>query len=281
MPNRIIRAGINSSDRVNQLDSAEEVFYRRLLNEVDDHGCFDARPAILRASLFSLRVDRVREADISRWIAACVKAGLIVLYEAGGKSFLQVLDTRWQIRSQPKYPLPPTTAARDKSPPSANSGGQMRADDSKCNQLSADVSNCAQLDTLVGDGDGDGVVFEDGGKVETAPLSASEEELQSLATAVQQVTGVKATGWQMEGAIKTAAIELYGQGFSAADLLSVAGRTGKVYKVRHVVEDIVADRQRLGRRSVRSPGQSAPPDDRERRREEARQMALNGSKGSR
>src|SRR5687768_8022510 len=108
MPNRIVREGILTSDRVDSLDAAAEVFYRRLMSKVDDHGLYDARPSILRSSLFPLRVDRVREADISRWIAACEKAGLIVLYAHDGKPYLQMLDTRWAARSEPKYPLPAT-----------------------------------------------------------------------------------------------------------------------------------------------------------------------------
>ena len=107
MPTRLIREGIISSERVDQLDAGGEVFYRRLLNKVDDHGLYDGRPSILRANLFPLRVDRVREADISRWMAACQKAGLIVLYENGGKPYLMVLNTEWDKRSKPKYPLPP------------------------------------------------------------------------------------------------------------------------------------------------------------------------------
>jgi uncharacterized phage protein (TIGR02220 family) len=110
MPNRIIREGIITSDRVEQLDPAAEVFYRRLLNKVDDHGLYDARPSILRANLYPLRIDRVREADISRWMAACQKAGLIVFYEAGGKPYLKVLNTNWQVRSEPKYPQPPDSS---------------------------------------------------------------------------------------------------------------------------------------------------------------------------
>ena len=106
MPTRLLRDGILSSERINKLDSAGEVFYRRLMSKVDDYGCFDGRPSILRAELFPLRVDRVREADISRWMAECQKAGLIVLYEADGKPYLQMLDTGWQQRSKPKYPLP-------------------------------------------------------------------------------------------------------------------------------------------------------------------------------
>ena len=106
MPSRLLREGILSSERVDQLDAAAEVFYRRLMSKVDDHGLYDARPSILRASLYPLRVDRVREADISRWIAACEKAGLIALYTHEGKPYLQMRDTRWVARSEPKFPLP-------------------------------------------------------------------------------------------------------------------------------------------------------------------------------
>lgn len=108
MPSRLLREGILTSDRVDQLDNAAEVFYRRLMSKVDDHGLYDARPSILRSSLYPLRVDRVREADITRWIAACEKAGVIALYQHDGKPYLQMLDTRWQARSEPKYPIPTT-----------------------------------------------------------------------------------------------------------------------------------------------------------------------------
>jgi hypothetical protein len=118
LPNRIVREGILTSDRIDQLDAAAEVFYRRLMSKVDDHGLYDARPSILRSSLYPLRVDRVREADITRWIAACEKAGVIALYEHQGKPLLQMLDTRWAARSEPKYPLP-TSASNCAQVPSA------------------------------------------------------------------------------------------------------------------------------------------------------------------
>jgi hypothetical protein len=107
MPTRLLREGILDSERVDRLDAPAEVFYRRLMSKVDDFGLFDARLAMLRSSLFALRVDRVREADIARWIAACEKAGVIALYEHGGKPYGQMLDTKWQVRSEPKHPLPP------------------------------------------------------------------------------------------------------------------------------------------------------------------------------
>lgn len=106
MPTRLLREGILKSPRVNELDFAAEVFYRRLMSRVDDHGLYDALPSILRADLYPLRLDRVREADITRCIAACEKAGLIVLYQSGGKPYLQMLDTKWATRSEPKFPKP-------------------------------------------------------------------------------------------------------------------------------------------------------------------------------
>ena len=106
MPSRLLREGILTSERIEELDAPAEVFYRRLMSKVDDHGLYDARPSILRSSLYPLRVDRVREADITRWIAACEKAGVIALYQHDGKPYLQMVDTRWQARSEPKYPMP-------------------------------------------------------------------------------------------------------------------------------------------------------------------------------
>jgi hypothetical protein len=42
---------------------------------------------------------------------------LIVLYEAEGKSCLQMLDTNWQKRSEPKYPLPPVNGCKQLETP--------------------------------------------------------------------------------------------------------------------------------------------------------------------
>lgn len=107
MPSRIIREGIITSDRVNKLDAGAEVFYRRLLNKVDDYGLHDARPSILLATLYPLQLSKVREANIVRWLADVESANLVRLYVVDGKSYLQVLDTKWPTRSEPKCPLPP------------------------------------------------------------------------------------------------------------------------------------------------------------------------------
>lgn len=105
MPNRILREGILTSDRVNALDSNSELFYRRLMSVVDDYGRYDARPIMLKVACYPLRVDVVREADISRWIAICEKAGLLALYAVNGKQYLELTDFNQQVRAKrSKFP---------------------------------------------------------------------------------------------------------------------------------------------------------------------------------
>lgn len=108
MPNRILREGILTSERVDGLSPQGELFYRRLMSVVDDFGRFDGRPQMLRVSCFPLRVDRVREADISRWLDELQTAGLIALYAVNGKPYLEMHDFRQQVRAKDsRYPAKP------------------------------------------------------------------------------------------------------------------------------------------------------------------------------
>lgn len=138
MPNRILRDGILSSERVNELDWPAEVFYRRLLSIVDDYGRLEYSEKLLRAKLYPLRVDAVREADISRWIAACVKAGLIVLYEGvipPWKRYLVYLNLKHKTRTPSKCPDPPPECL------------QLHAIDCKGNQLHVYTHSYSESDT--------------------------------------------------------------------------------------------------------------------------------------
>jgi hypothetical protein len=110
MPNRIVRDAILTSPAVCSLGWAEEVFYRRLMSIADDFGRYEALPQLLRSRCYPLQTDDVRVADISRWMAACQKAGLVVLYEVDGKSYLQIAKFGQQQRSASKCPPPPEGA---------------------------------------------------------------------------------------------------------------------------------------------------------------------------
>lgn len=116
MPNRILREGILTSRRVNRLKPQAEVFYRRLMSVVDDYGRYSADPALLRSSCYPRRLDEVREADISRWLAEVQTAGLIALYAVEEEPYLELLDFRQQVRAKAsKFPAPPASATHASS----------------------------------------------------------------------------------------------------------------------------------------------------------------------
>ncbi len=144
MPSRLLREGILDSEAVNKLTPPEEVFYRRLMSVVDDFGRFDGRPQVLRGRLYPLRIDAVREADISRWIAACVKAGLIALYSHDGKPYILFGKLGSPRAKESKFPPPPPEIER----------GQL-ASVNTCAQMKTDVNGCAHVNSSVpGSGSG-------------------------------------------------------------------------------------------------------------------------------
>jgi hypothetical protein len=96
------------SDKVNSLSVHSERFFVRLIMKVDDYGCFHADTRLLKAHLFPMLLDSIREADLLRWMAECQKAGLIVLYEVATKKYVRILDFKQRLdKANSKYPLPP------------------------------------------------------------------------------------------------------------------------------------------------------------------------------
>lgn len=128
MPNRIIREAILSSERVAMLDWPAEVFYRRLQSVVDDYGRHEAGHQLLRAKCYPLQTDSVRVADIARWMAACQKSGLILVYGVNQKQYLEIANFGQQTRTASKCPPPPSI-------------------DGVCEQLIANDFNCEQVPT--------------------------------------------------------------------------------------------------------------------------------------
>jgi hypothetical protein len=122
MPNRILRDWTDS-EKVNSLSVYAERLLSRLIMKADDYGCYHANPKLLKPNLFPLLIDNIREADISRWIDECEKAGLIVLYEVESKSLLQIVDFGQRLRiKKSKFPLPPGQTEENQSDDSENDG---------------------------------------------------------------------------------------------------------------------------------------------------------------
>lgn len=122
MPNRILREGILTSERVERLNWAEEVFYRRLMSVVDDFGRYYARPALLLAACYPLLLKKVSDSDIEKWLSACENAALVRVYPASdGKRYLQLLDFKQQVRATAsKFPPMPSECAADAQQPPAD-----------------------------------------------------------------------------------------------------------------------------------------------------------------
>jgi len=92
---------------INRLDASEFRFLLHLHDQVDDHGRLPSDLHVLKSRLFP-RLANIRCTDISRWIAACEKAGLVRCYVAfngrnkhEGESFIEILD--YKTRKNPKW----------------------------------------------------------------------------------------------------------------------------------------------------------------------------------
>ena len=90
MPNRILREGIVTSERLNELAPEAEVFFYRLLVVADDWGRFHGQPAIVRAALFPLRLDEVSEKSVTEWLDQCAALGLVLRYKVNGLSLIHI-----------------------------------------------------------------------------------------------------------------------------------------------------------------------------------------------
>lgn len=120
MPNRMLRDW-TQSDRMDILSAQAEVFFTRLIMKADDFGGFYADTRLLKANLYPLKLDKIREADLLRWMAECQTAGLIVLYEVDQKKYVQIKDFRQRLdKAKAKFPLPPENHVNGDFPESVN-----------------------------------------------------------------------------------------------------------------------------------------------------------------
>lgn len=114
MPDRIIRESACMSETLNELSDFAERFWWRLIVNCDDFGRYDARPKILKGRLFPLSESKTF-ADMQRALTELASAGLIEVYEVGGRPFLRVVkwDLHQRIRAKrSKFPEPADTCCQ-------------------------------------------------------------------------------------------------------------------------------------------------------------------------
>jgi uncharacterized phage protein (TIGR02220 family) len=143
MPNRILADSILSSETLNELCPEQECLWYRLLVSVDDYGCMDARPLIVLARCYPLRIESIQPSQIETWIHDLARVGLLTLYRVDGKDYLQV--SKWEehqrVRNKRhKCPLPApdgsniqhVAATLDHLVQSAAIGGELRRVAASC-----------------------------------------------------------------------------------------------------------------------------------------------------
>lgn len=105
MPNRILKESICRSEEIDSLTWFEEVLFYRLIVVCDDFGRFDGRIKIIKGSCFPLK--NITEKDIERALNKLSAVGLVRVYEAQGRPYLQLVTwaAHQRIRNQKsKYP---------------------------------------------------------------------------------------------------------------------------------------------------------------------------------
>lgn len=136
MPTRMLREGILDSEAVNRLSLEAEVFYRRLMSLADDYGRADGRLEILRGRLFALQFDRWTIDKVAAAVDECCQSlladgsPLVLRYEVGGKSYLQIENFGQRTRTQSRFPDPPNPAeiSADNCAQTSATRGQLSAD---------------------------------------------------------------------------------------------------------------------------------------------------------
>lgn len=113
MPNRIIKESLCTSDRIASLTDFEFRLWVGLITQADDAGRGDARPAILKGSVFPLR-GRATAKDIQDALHGLAAKGCVSLYTVDGKPYFwfPTWKDHQRIRDcRPKYPAPPQEPA--------------------------------------------------------------------------------------------------------------------------------------------------------------------------
>lgn len=117
MPNRVIKESIKRSADIDSLTWFDECLFYRLIVTVDDYGCFDARPVLLKSELFPLK-ENVTKKSVEESLQRLVSVGLVRLYTVDDKPYLYL--PTWekhqrQRNKQRKFPAPPEWSFKKES----------------------------------------------------------------------------------------------------------------------------------------------------------------------
>lgn len=140
MPNRYVRADAIKSKIVDRLSAEAEVFWRRLLNVVDDFGRYEGDPALLLAACYPLRVGRMTLDEVNGLIQECISCGVFALYTVDDEAFIQIAKWEKGRAKESKYP-PPDEATRERLQTYVYTREHLHADENKSPDSDTDSEN--------------------------------------------------------------------------------------------------------------------------------------------
>ena len=105
MPNRILREGIKTSERVNSQPPLTRWLFIALISTADDFGRWYADPRLVSGTCLPL--DCLKPATVEKMLKALDAAGVIYLYEQCGRAYLQIQQWKQRKRAnESKFPEP-------------------------------------------------------------------------------------------------------------------------------------------------------------------------------
>lgn len=135
MPNRILKETIKYSDQIDMLSAFDETVFYRLIVTVDDYGCYDARPVLLKNELFPTR-ENITKKEIENSLQTLEQAGLIKRYYVEGRPYLQLVtwEKHQRVRnSVRKFPGPEDADAEEPC-------GELRQVAASCGEVRQDAA---------------------------------------------------------------------------------------------------------------------------------------------
>jgi hypothetical protein len=147
MANRVLRDWTDS-EKVRNISVYAERFFTRLIMKADDFGRFPADTSLLRANLFPYLLKEVTEAQISKWMNDCRVAGLIILYDANGKKYIEIQEFKQRLdRAKEKYPAPSGNARENSggSPAETETESERKQKQNPKQETKVDVRNNVAL----------------------------------------------------------------------------------------------------------------------------------------
>lgn len=110
-----------ASESMDSLSAGAEVLFTRLIMKADDYGSFHGNVKLIKAALFPLK--DYTDAQVTEWVAECVKAGLVQTYVADGRTFIKIINFGQRLRNmrnifpQPADKSPQVAASFSECPP--------------------------------------------------------------------------------------------------------------------------------------------------------------------